>query len=117
MRKRPLILSSLLACPAGKLSYDQKTGGFHMSHSFGRAFSPLAAPMCVALGLQACGISTSTVNLTSDPEPVELTMTPAIAQSGASVQLKVVSPASDSIAIESVDGLDRYWGSGSTLTA
>ena len=88
-----------------------------MNHSFGRAFSPIAGPVCVALGLQACGISTSTVNLTSDPEPVELTMTPAIAQSGASVQLKVTSPASDSIAIESVDGLDRYWGNGSTLSA
>ena len=88
-----------------------------MNHSFGRAFSPIAGPVCVALGLQGCGISTSTVNLTSDPEPVELTMTPAIAQSGASVQLKVTSPASDSIAIESVDGLDRYWGNGSTLSA
>jgi len=88
-----------------------------LNQSFRRAFSPIAAPVCVALGLQGCGISTSTVNLTSDPEPVELTMTPAIAQSGASVQLMVASPASDSIAIESVDGLDRYWGSGSTLTA
>lgn len=88
-----------------------------MNHSFRRAFSPIAATGCVALGLQACGIATSTVDLASDPEPVELTMTPAIAQSGASVQLKVTSPASDSIAIESVDGLDRYWSSGSTLTA
>jgi hypothetical protein len=88
-----------------------------MNHPFPRAFSPIAAPLCVALGLQGCGISTSTVNLTSHPEPVELTMTPAIAQAGASVQLKVASPASDSIAIESVGGLDRYWESGSTLTA
>jgi hypothetical protein len=87
-----------------------------MNHSLRRAFSPIAAPVCVALGLQGCGISTSTVNLTSDPEPVELTMTPAMAQAGASVHLKVASPASDSIAIESVDGLDRYWGNGSTLT-
>ena len=67
----------------------------------------------MALGLQGCGISTSTVNLTSGPEPVELTLTPAIAQAGASVQLKVVSPSADSIAVESVDGLDRYWGDGS----
>jgi len=73
--------------------------------------------MCVALGLQGCGISTSTVNLTSGPEPVELTMTPAIALSGGSMELKVTSPASDSIAIESLDGLDRYWGKGSTLSA
>ena len=87
-----------------------------MSHSFRRAFSLIAAPGCVALSLQGCGVSTSTVNLTSGPEPVELTMTPAIVQSGGSVQLDVASPASDSIAIESVDGLDRYWGSGSTLS-
>ena len=88
-----------------------------MTDSFRRAFSPFAAPLCVALGLQGCGISTSTVNLTSAPEPVELTLVPAIAQSGASVQVKVTSPAADSIAIESVDGLDRYWDTGSTLTA
>lgn len=87
-----------------------------MTDSFGRSFSALMAPLCVALGLQGCGISTSTVNLASDPEPVELTLTPAIAQAGASVQLKVVSPSADSIAVESVDGLDRYWGDGSTLT-
>lgn len=87
-----------------------------MNHSFRRALSPIAAPVCVALGLQGCGISTSTVNLTSDPEPVELTMTPAVLQSGGSVQLKVSSAMSDSIAIESVDGLDRYWVDGSTLS-
>ena len=115
MRERPLVPPSTLRAPAGKPSYDQKTGGFSMSHSFRRAFSLLAAPGCVALGLQGCGISTSTVNLTSGPQPVELTITPAIPQAGESVQLKVASPESDSISIESVDGLDRYWGSGSTL--
>ena len=73
--------------------------------------------MCVALGLQGCGISTSTVNLTSGPEPVELTMTPAVALSGGLMEVKVTSPASDSIAIESLNGLDRYWGKGSTLSA
>jgi hypothetical protein len=87
-----------------------------MIHSFRRVFCPIATPVCVALCLQGCGISTSTVNLTSDPEPVELTMSPAVAQSGGSMQLKVVSPGSDSIAVESVDGLDRYWDTGSTLS-
>ena len=87
-----------------------------MNQSFRRAFCPIVAPMCVALGLQGCGVSTSTVNLTAGPEPVELTMTPGVAQSGSSVELRVTSPASDSIAIESLDGLDRYWGKGSTLT-
>jgi hypothetical protein len=44
-------------------------------------------------------------------------MTPALAHAGGSVELKVASPSSDSIAIESIDGLDRYWGNGSNLTA
>jgi len=71
----------------------------------------------VALSLQGCGVSTSTVNLTTGPEPVELTMTPAVASAGSSVQLKVESPSSDSIVIASLNGLDRYWGTGSTLKA
>ena len=82
-----------------------------------RTFPPLAELVCVALGLQACGVSTSTVNLTAGPEPVEITMTPAHAVAGGSVQLKVASPSSDSISIESIDGLDRYWTAGSTLDA
>ena len=73
--------------------------------------------VCVALGLQGCGVSTSTVNLTAGPEPVEITMTPSLAVPGSSVQLKVASPSSDSISIESVGGLDRYWGNGPSLDA
>jgi hypothetical protein len=88
-----------------------------MNHSICKAFSPFATPVCVALGLQACGVSTSTVNLTSGPEPIELTMTPSMAQAGGSVQLTVESPSSDSISIESLNGLDRYWNTGSTLDA
>ena len=44
-------------------------------------------------------------------------MTPAMALADGSVQLKVVSPSSDSISVESIDGFDRYWESGSTLNA
>lgn len=88
-----------------------------MNHSTRRMFSPLAALVCVALGLQGCGVSTSTVNLTTGPEPVEITMAPAMAVPGGSVQLIVASPSSDSISVESLDGLDRYWGTGSTLNA
>ena len=79
--------------------------------------SALPTLVCVALGLQACGVSTSTVNLTTGPEPVEITMTPSVAVPGSSVQLKVASPSSDSIAVESVGGLDRYWGNGPSLDA
>ena len=79
--------------------------------------SALPTLVCVALGLQGCGFSTSTVNLTAGPEPVEITMTPSLAVPGSSVQLKVASPSSDSILIESVGGLDRYWGNGPSLDA
>lgn len=88
-----------------------------MSHSTRSTFLPLPTLVCVALGLQACGVSTSTVNLTTSPEPVEITMTPAMAVPGGSLHLKVSSPSSDSISVESIDGLDRYWGKGSTLSA
>jgi hypothetical protein len=88
-----------------------------MNHSVSRAFSTIASLVCVALSLQGCGVSTSTVNLTTGPEPVEITMTPAVASAGGSVLLKVESPSSDSIVIESANGLDRYWGTGSTLKA
>ena len=69
----------------------------------------------VALSLQACGVSTSTVNLTGDPEPVDFTITPAVVHAGGSVQVKVESAAADSIALESEGGLDRYWTAGSRL--
>jgi hypothetical protein len=71
----------------------------------------------VALSLQGCGVSTSTVNLSSDPQPVEFSITPAVVQAGGSVQVKVESAAADSIAIESEGGLDRYWSTGPKLRA
>jgi hypothetical protein len=71
----------------------------------------------VALSLQGCGVSTSTVSLTPGPEPVELTMTPGVIQSGGSAQVEVASPSADSISIESPDGLDRYWSAGPNLHA
>jgi hypothetical protein len=77
-------------------------------------FAPL---ICVALSLQGCGVSTSTVNLTPGPEPVELTITPEFVQAGGSAEVKVVSPSADSISLESVNGLDRYWNTGPRLRA
>jgi hypothetical protein len=88
-----------------------------MNHSIRSSSPSVAALVCVALNLQGCGVSTSTVNLAPGPEPVEITMTPAMALADGSVQLKVVSPTSDSISVESIDGFDRYWESGSTLNA
>ncbi|HEX7337310.1 MAG TPA: hypothetical protein VF252_08885, partial [Gemmatimonadales bacterium] len=86
-----------------------------MNQFVSRAFPSLASLGCVALSLQGCGVSTSTVNLTSGPDPVQITMAPAAAPAGGSVQLTVESPSSDSIVIQSANGLDRYWGNGSTL--
>jgi hypothetical protein len=71
----------------------------------------------VALGLQGCGIPTSTVDLTPGPDQIEFSMTPSIVQSGGYTMVKVVSPSADSISIESPDGTDRFWGSGPTLRA
>jgi hypothetical protein len=87
-------------------------------------YQPLSRPIyvltlsaCVALTLQGCGIPTSEVDLTPGPEPVELTITPTVIQAGGSAQVRVVSPSADSISIESPNGVDRYWGTGSNLTA
>lgn len=88
-----------------------------MNQFVSRAFPTIASLGCVALSLQGCGVSTSTVNLASGPDPVQVTMTPAAASPGGSLQLKVESPSSDSIMIESVNGLDRYWETGGTLRA
>jgi hypothetical protein len=88
-----------------------------MNHLKSRHFLPVGACACVALGLQGCGVSTSTVDLTPGPEPVELSITPATIPSGSWAEVKVVSPSADSISIESVDGLDRYWATGPKLSA
>lgn len=88
-----------------------------MNQRLNKVSLALAPAVFVALSLQGCGVSTSTVNLTPGPEPVELTITPAVIQAGGSAQLKVVSPSADSISIESLNGLDRYWDNGSQLRA
>jgi hypothetical protein len=77
----------------------------------------LAPLVCVALSLQGCGVSTATVALTPGPEPVELTVSPAVVPSGTAAEVMVVSPSADSISIESANGLDRYWNTGSKLRA
>jgi hypothetical protein len=80
-------------------------------------FYPLAGLGCVALSLQGCGVPTSTVDLTPGPDPIEFTVTPDVIQSGGWADVRVVSPSADSIAIESENGLDRYWDTGPKLSA
>jgi hypothetical protein len=107
MRERPFTAGSpTLSIPA-----------VLMNQPLSRLTLALVPSACVALSLQGCGVSTSTVHLTPGPEPVELTLTPSVIQAGGSAQIKVVSPSSDSISIESGNGLDRYWDTGSVLTA
>ena len=71
----------------------------------------------VALGLQGCGIPTSSADLTPGPDQVEFTMTPSIIPAGGYTMVKVVSPSADSISIESPGGIDRFWATGPTLRA
>jgi hypothetical protein len=82
-----------------------------------RCFLTAGAAGCVALGLQGCGVSTSTVDLTPGPEPVELTVTPATIPAGSWADVDVASPSADSISIQSDNGLDRYWNTGPKLRA
>jgi hypothetical protein len=88
-----------------------------MNQPSSRLILALVPAAYVALSLQGCGVSTSTVDLTPGPEPVEFTVTPAVIQSGGWAEVKVVSPSADSISIESPNGLDRYWDTGSQLRA
>jgi len=88
-----------------------------MNHPYRRTCLAGASFACVALSLQGCGISTSTVNLSNGPEPVELTITPGVIQSGGAVQLQVVSPSADSIFVQSDGGLDRFSEAGGSLSA
>jgi hypothetical protein len=88
-----------------------------MNHPYRRTCLAGASLACVALSLQGCSISTSTVNLSSGPQPVELTITPGVIHAGGAVELQVVSPSADSILIESAGGLDRYSENGGSLSA
>jgi hypothetical protein len=87
-------------------------------------FPPLAAPLartgCAALisaTLMGCAIQTQSTQLATGPAPVELEMTPTVVYSGQRTQVVVRSPGADSIAVESENGLDRYWSTDSVLTA
>jgi len=88
-----------------------------MNHPIRRAWLAGAALAGVALSLQGCGVTTSTIDLAKGPEPVELTITPGVLHPGGAVQLQVVSPTADSILVESGSGLDRYSGAGGSLIA
>jgi hypothetical protein len=68
-----------------------------------------------ASALGGCAIPSSSTQLNPGPEPIELQMTPTVIHVGQQAELLVRSSGADSIAIESENGLDRYWSSDSVL--
>ena len=69
------------------------------------------------IALMGCAIPTQSTHLATAPDPVELRMTPTVMYIGQRTQVIVRSPEADSIALESENGLDRYWSADSVLTA
>jgi hypothetical protein len=59
----------------------------------------------------------NTTKLAGDPEPVSVEMSSATLRPGQAAQIIVRSPGADSIAYESDNGVDRYWSTGSVLSA
>ena len=76
--------------------------------------SPAFLPWLTAL-VGACAVPTQSTRLDTGPEPVTVRLQPSLPRPGQQAELLIVSPGSDSIALESMNGVDRYWTHGSTL--
>jgi hypothetical protein len=74
-------------------------------------------PALVGLALIGCGIPSHSTLLAGGPDPVVVRMEPAVLRSGQEAMVVVRSPRADSIAIESANGVDRYWSTGPRLNA
>jgi hypothetical protein len=70
----------------------------------------------LAMALAGCAVPGTEVQLAAGPEPLEVRMTPTVIHAGQRAQVLVRSPGADSIALESVNGLDRYWSADSVLS-
>ena len=70
---------------------------------------------CVAALLGGCAVPSQSTRLDAGPEPVTVRLQPSLPRPGQQAELVIVSPGSDSIVLESVNGVDRYWGRGSRL--
>ena len=66
--------------------------------------------------LTGCAVSTSSTRLATDPDPLEVRMTPTVIYAGQRAQVLVRSPGADSIVLESENGVDRYWSADSVLS-
>ena len=67
--------------------------------------------------LGGCAIQSSTTQLGAGPEPIRIEMTPTVISAGYRAEMVIRSPGADSIALESENGLDRYWSADSVLRA
>jgi hypothetical protein len=73
---------------------------------------------CSSLALLGgCAVTSEPIQLAAGPEPVRLTTRPAGVHGEQGTEAVVESPGADSIALESENGLDRYWSHGPVLTA
>ena len=79
-----------------------------------RAFTPALAGGTVAAG---CAYPTYSTRLADGPQPVDLRMDTPYLRNGQQAMVTIQSPAADSIALVSVNGVDRYWSHGSRLFA
>lgn len=77
----------------------------------------LLVAACAGVALAGCAPATQAVRLSDGPQPVELRMRTAMLLADQPTEIVVESPGSDSIAIESDNGLDRYWSAGPVLHA
>ena len=86
-------------------------------HTLTRMASPFRNALGAALtvALAGCAIPTQTTQVAAGPEPVTVHADPAVPSPGQSTMLTITSPGADSIAFESVNGLDRYWTTHDTL--
>lgn len=74
-----------------------------------------ALAAAVAVASAGCAIPTQTTQVAAGPEPVTVQADPAVSSPGQSSMLTIASPGADSIAFESINGLDRYWTTRDTL--
>jgi hypothetical protein len=79
-----------------------------------RALAPALTGGTVATG---CAYPTYSTRLADGPKPVDLKMDTPFLRNGQQAMVVIQSPAADSIALVSTNGVDRYWSHGSRLFA
>lgn len=80
-------------------------------------FDRTRAALALGVGatLVGCAVPTHTTRIADGPEPVDVELSAARLVPGQAAQLVVRSPGADSIAFESINGVDRYWTDGPRL--